>query len=121
METPATEKIGNVTLNYRFYHGTDEYSDGDVEDQSDDIIKDADLYTYIYNIIKRTEPLEKFTLDRLDSVIDEEIRDYHGTSEGYTGHVSDATKRLHDALRIILLTYMSSELRKRAEAELETI
>ena len=94
---------------------------GDVEDQSDDIIKDADLYTYIYNIIKRTEPLEKFTLDRLDSVIDEEIRDYHGTSEGYTGHVSDATKRLHDALRIILLTYMSSELRKRAEAELETL
>ena len=92
---------------------------GDVEDQSDDIIKDADLYTYIYNIIKRTEPLEEFTLERLDSVIDEEIRDYHGTAEGYTGHVSDAAKRLHDALRIIFLTYMSSELRKRAESELE--
>ena len=41
------------------------------------------------------------------------------TAEGYTGHVSDAAKRLHDALQIILLTYMSSELRKRAEAELE--
>ncbi len=92
---------------------------GDVEDQSDDIIKDADLYIYIYHIIKRTEPLETFTLDRLDSVIDEEIKDYHGAGEGYTGHVSDAAKRLHDALRIILMTYMSSELRKRAEAELE--
>ena len=92
---------------------------GDVEDQSDDIIMDADLYIYIYNIVRRTEPFEQFTLDRLDSVIDEEIKDYHGTGEGYTGHVSDAAKRLHDALRIILLTYMSSELRKRAEAELE--
>lgn len=92
---------------------------GDVEDQSDDIIKDADLYIYIYNIIKRIEPLEKFTLDRLDGVIDDEIKDYHGAGEGYTGHVSDATKRLHDALKIIMLTYMSSELRKRAESELE--
>ena len=94
---------------------------GDVEDQSDDIIRDADLYIYIYNIIKRTEPLEQFTLDRLDSVIDDEIRDYHGTGEGYTGHVSDAAKRLHDALSIILLTYMSSELRKRAETELKQL
>ena len=25
-------KIGNVTLNYRFYKGTDQYSDGDIED-----------------------------------------------------------------------------------------
>lgn len=92
---------------------------GDVEDRSDDIINDADLYIYIYHIIRRTEPLEQFTLDRLDAVIDDEIKDYHGAGEGYTGHVSDAAKRLHDALRIILLTYMSSELRKRAEAELE--
>lgn len=91
---------------------------GDVEDQSDDIIKDGDLYIYIYNIVKRIEPLEQFTINRLDSVIDEEIKDYHGTGEGYTGHVSDAAKRLHDALRVILLTYISSELRKRAEAEL---
>ena len=33
MAEPLTEKIGNVTLNYQFYHGSDEYSDGDVEDQ----------------------------------------------------------------------------------------
>lgn len=92
---------------------------GDVEDQSDDIIKDADLYNYIYHIIKRIEPMETFTLERLDSVIDEEIKDYGGTAADYTGTVSDARQRLHDALRVILLTYISSELRKRAEAELE--
>ncbi|MBQ5545079.1 MAG: DUF1836 domain-containing protein [Clostridia bacterium] len=94
---------------------------GDVEDQSDDIIKDADLYNYIYRIVKRIEPVESFTVDRLNDIIDEEIQDYHGAGEGYTGHVSDTQKRLHDALHIMMLTYISSELRKSAEAELEEI
>jgi SAM-dependent methyltransferase len=34
------EKIGNVTLNYEFYKGTDTYSDGDVEDTILSIVKD---------------------------------------------------------------------------------
>ena len=94
---------------------------GDVEDQSDDIIKDADLYNYIYRIVKRLEPVEEFTIRQLDGIIDEEIKDYAGTAEGYTGTVNDAAQRLHDALRIIMLTYISSELRKKAEAELEKL
>lgn len=91
---------------------------GNVEDQSDDIIKDADLYIYIYNIIKRIEPLEAFTINRLDEIIAEEIDDYDGPGADYTGNVSDTAGRLHDALRIIILTYISSELRKNAESEL---
>jgi predicted DNA-binding ribbon-helix-helix protein len=91
---------------------------GDVEDQSDDIIKDADLYTYIYNIIQKISPLDKFTINKLDEIIDEEIHDYHGPGANYTGHVSNTTERLHNALRIIILTYISSELRKTAESEL---
>lgn len=91
---------------------------GNVEDQSDDIIKDADLYMYIYNIIKRIKPLENFTISRLDEIIREEIDDYDGPGADYTGNVSDTAGRLHDALRIIILTYISSELRKNAESEL---
>lgn len=91
---------------------------GNVEDQSDDIIKDADLYIYIYNIIKKIEPLESFTINRLDEIIAEEIDDYDGPGADYTGNVSDTAGRLHDALRIIILTYISSELRKNAESEL---
>ena len=91
---------------------------GDVEDQSDDIIKDADLYNYIYRIIRRMNPVELFTINELDGIIDDEIRDYSGPSDNYTGMVGDSRKRLHDALRIIIITYMSSELRKRAESEL---
>lgn len=91
---------------------------GDVEDQSDDIINDADLYNYIYRIVKRIEPVDVFTMKDLDGIIDEEISDYNGPSDNYTGMVSDSQKRLHDALRIMMITYMSSELRKRAEFEL---
>ena len=28
----SLERIGDVTLNYRFYKGSDQYSDGDVEE-----------------------------------------------------------------------------------------
>ena len=92
---------------------------GNVEDQSDDIIKDADLYTYIYRIIQKIKPVEKFTLDRIDEIISEEINDYNGPGENYTGNVSNTAQRLHEALRIIIMTYISSELRKRAEYELD--
>lgn len=94
---------------------------GDVEDQSDDIIKDADLYNYIYRIVRKIEPVEQFTIKELDGIIDEEIRDYSGPNDNYTGVVDNSQQRLHDALRIMMLTYMSSELRKRAEAELKSI
>ena len=33
------EKIGKVTLDYEFYAGTDLYSDGTVEDELLDIVK----------------------------------------------------------------------------------
>ena len=38
------EKIGNVTLNYRFYKGTDQYSDGDIEDTLLKIVQQNDSY-----------------------------------------------------------------------------
>lgn len=94
---------------------------GDVEDPSDDIINDVDLYYYIYRIVHRLYPVNNFTLDRLNDVIDEEIKDYAGTKSDYTGRVDDAFKRLHDALHIMMLTYISSELRKQAEIELAAL
>lgn len=40
------EKIGNVTLNYRFYPGEDLYSDGVIEDELLDIVKDSARVEY---------------------------------------------------------------------------
>ena len=39
MEQDMTEKIGKVTLDYSFYQGTDEYSDGAIEDELLEIAK----------------------------------------------------------------------------------
>ena len=39
MHEPREEKIGGVTLNYQFYKGSDQYSDGDVEDTLLDIVQ----------------------------------------------------------------------------------
>ena len=44
MAEPLTEKIGKVTLNYQFYHGTDEYSDGDVEDRMLEVVQEKSNY-----------------------------------------------------------------------------
>ncbi len=33
------ENIGNVDLYYTYYNGTDEYSDGDIEDELLNIVK----------------------------------------------------------------------------------
>lgn len=44
MPEKTTEKIGNVTLNYRFYQGTDQYSDGDVEEKLLRIVQQEDDY-----------------------------------------------------------------------------
>lgn len=44
MAEQRCEKIGNVTLNCQFYKGTDQYSDGDIEDTLLDIVKNNDTY-----------------------------------------------------------------------------
>ena len=44
-----TENIGNVTLNYNFYDGTDLYSDGDfIEEHILNIVKNEDNYEYVH-------------------------------------------------------------------------
>lgn len=40
------EKIGKVTMNYDYYKGKDLYSDGDIEDDILDIVKEGNEYTY---------------------------------------------------------------------------
>ena len=44
MAEQSLEKIGNVTLNYRFYKGSDQYSDGDVENTLLKIVQEHDSY-----------------------------------------------------------------------------
>lgn len=44
MTDQNVESIGKVTLNYQYYKGTDQYSDGDIEDTLLDIVRQNDSY-----------------------------------------------------------------------------
>ena len=44
MDKQEFEKIGNVKLNYQFYKGSDEYSDGDIEDRLLEIVRQEEPY-----------------------------------------------------------------------------
>ena len=44
MAESLKEKVGKVTLNYQFYRGTDEYSDGDVEDRMLEAVREKSDY-----------------------------------------------------------------------------
>ena len=50
------EKIGKVSLDYTFYSGNDEYSDGDVEDTILDIVKL--LYSQVVILHNALLPIE---------------------------------------------------------------
>ena len=39
------EKIGNVLLNYKFYNGTDQYSDGEIEEELLKIVQENKDYS----------------------------------------------------------------------------
>ena len=56
MTDQNNEIIGNVRLNYRFYKGTDEYSDGNIEDTLLRIVQNNDSYEDVL-ICERDWPL----------------------------------------------------------------
>ena len=49
-----TDRIGGITLNYQFYKGEDTYSDGPVEDELYDIVRDHGRNEYPYIIEERS-------------------------------------------------------------------
>ena len=44
MTDQNVESVGKVTLNYQYYRGTDQYSDGDIEDTLLEIVRQNDSY-----------------------------------------------------------------------------
>lgn len=76
-----TEKVGSVTLNYEFYQGKDLYSDGDVEDEILQIVKEGEAYHYtdsrfknwpvLYHLSRQRENIvDPLELDKKDTVLE---------------------------------------------------
>ncbi|MBO5701530.1 MAG: DUF1836 domain-containing protein [Clostridia bacterium] len=86
------------------------YINGRVYDQSDDIIRDSQLYDYICRILDRLMHAGEITKDNttLRNTIEEITSDYE---EKVTG----ARKRLNTAIEIIIIAYYASIIKSRSD------
>ena len=91
-----------------------EYINGDLEDASDDIISDSSLYDYICRILEHIISTGDCSL--------EEIADYvRKVTADYVEPFAGAGERLNSALEVIVVTYYSALLKRRATQLLETL
>lgn len=91
-----------------------EYINGDVEDTSDDIISDSDLYDEICKLLDSLSRCETCSGETIRRLADEQLADYNETVEG-------ARRRLRNALEIIVVSYYASLVKKSADAMLREL
>lgn len=90
------------------------YINGDIEDTSDDIIRDSILYDYICRILDRINERGGIALDSIKDIVEESTVDYVEPMDG-------AKERLNRALEVIVVTYYSAFLKGHAARLLETL
>jgi len=89
------------------------YINGRVDDESDNIIRDSELYDYICRIIDEIMADRSLGGD-LPACISRVTADYEEK-------ISGARKRLNTALEIIITAYYAALIKQRADAKLDAI
>lgn len=86
------------------------YINGEVNDRSDDIIPDRELFNLMCSIISQVS--EKNTTDKkqITEIIEAELQDY-------TGPNADSKQKLEGAVLCMALGFIASEIKKESEAE----
>lgn len=84
------------------------YINGKLEDTSDDIISDSQLYDYICRILDKLMQQDVCSMASIKDVIREEI-------EGYQEHIPGAADRLANALEIIIVAYYAALIKRRSD------
>ena len=84
------------------------YINGHLDDESDDIIDDSDLYFAFVKVAAQAETLGVDTPEARDALIAESLA-------GYVEPVPGARLRVEQVLRIMLTAWASAQLRKQAE------
>ena len=90
------------------------YINGSVEDRSDDIITDSQLYDYICRILEHIIGTGDCSLEEIAACVGK-------ITEDYVEPVDGARERLNRALEIIVVTYYSTLLKRRATQLLEDL
>lgn len=85
-----------------------QYINGKVDDRSDDIICDSELYDYICRILSYMMESESCALSSVRKLVDRVTQDYVAPVEG-------ARERLNKALEVIVVTYYAALLKHHAD------
>lgn len=91
-----------------------QYINGNVDDDSDDIIEDSVLYDYICKILDMLMTYEVCSLGSIREAIDVVTRDYAEKMEG-------ARDRLSKALEIIVVAYYAALIKRHSDSLLDEI
>lgn len=91
-----------------------QYINGSVEDRSDDIITDSQLYDYICRILKKITETETIAIREVRRVVEKITDDYVEPWEG-------THERLNRALEVIVVTYYAALIKKTSEDLFETL
>ena len=91
-----------------------EYINGNIDDNSDDIIEDSVLYDYICKILDKLVTYDICSLGSIRQAIEEETAEYKEVMPG-------ARERLSRALEIIVVAYYASLIKKHADSLTEEL
>ncbi len=91
-----------------------QYINGRVDDRSDDIIADSELYDYICKILDKLMSYEICSLGSIKEAIEEETIGYKEIRAG-------ARERLTNALEIIIVAYYATLVKKHSDERLDAI
>ena len=91
-----------------------QYINGKVNDRSDDIIEDSELYDYICKILDRLMTYEVCSLGSVKGAIEEITADY-------SEKIGGARERLTNALEIIIVAYYATLVKKHSDEKFEEI
>ncbi|MBO5110303.1 MAG: DUF1836 domain-containing protein [Clostridia bacterium] len=90
------------------------YINGKLDDASDDIISDSQLYDYICRILDKLMQQDVCSMASIKDVIREEIK-------GYQEHIPGAADRLANALEIIIVAYYAALIKRRSDEMLTNL
>lgn len=85
-----------------------EYINGDLEDTSDDIIRDSVLYDYICKILDSMTHSDSCALSSIGGIVAKITQDYEEPLPG-------ARERLNRALEVIVVTYYAASIKSHAD------
>ena len=91
-----------------------QYINGNIDDKSDDIIRDSVLYDYICRILDTLTRQDVCSTASIKEVISEQIVDYEEAMEG-------ARERLANALEIIVVAYYAALIKRRSDEMLTSL